>query len=54
MQSVELLALATALRMNPAAAARVADNLESMAAEAAEMEAQPVPAGLREAPRASH
>lgn len=48
MRSTELATLAAALRADPACAARVAANLESMAAEAAEIEAQPVPVGLRD------
>jgi hypothetical protein len=43
----EFAALAATLRANPAAAEAVATVLEAIAAEAAEHEAAPVPAGLR-------
>jgi hypothetical protein len=47
MRSTELASLAAALRSDPARAERVADLLESLAADMAEAEAQPVPAELR-------
>jgi hypothetical protein len=53
MRSTEIANLAAALRSNPAQASRVADLLETMAAEVAEAEAQPVPAELRH-PEARH
>jgi hypothetical protein len=54
MRSTEIATLAAALRANPDCAARVAAILESMAAEVAELEAQPVPACLREPESARH
>lgn len=48
MRSNDIATLAAALRANPESASRVASILDSIAAEVAEQEAQPVPAGLRE------
>jgi len=53
MRSTDIATLAAALRANPESASRVAAILDSIAAEQAEIEAQPVPVGLRE-PAARH
>ena len=47
MRSTDLAHLAAALRADPARAERVAAILADMAAEVAELEAQPVPRDLR-------
>lgn len=54
MHSTELSRLAAALRADPACGERVAVLLDSLAADAAEAEARPVPAELRQPERRPH
>lgn len=51
MHAAEIAALAATLRAHPERAARVADNLDTIAGELAQREALPVPAELRAAAR---